>query len=120
MKKIFAFIFIISISLSTTPSLTFAQTVTSSDEATIASLTLLVQTLTQKLQQLLAARGSNVGVASSVSSNTTSGSSLVFTDTLAVGSKGKQVSALQTFLKSQGLLNANVTGYFGKATKTAV
>ncbi|MEI8130732.1 MAG: peptidoglycan-binding domain-containing protein [bacterium] len=46
---------------------------------------------------------------------TTSGSCYQFTKTLAVGSKGADVTALQTALKM-----SSATGYFGNATKAAV
>jgi len=43
-----------------------------------------------------------------------------FTRPLSIGSTGSDVTALQQFLSSQGLLNVSATGYFGVLTKTAV
>jgi hypothetical protein len=47
--------------------------------------------------------------------------STTFTDTLSLGSKGTQVTKLQTLLKKEGLLPSDsVTGYYGPQTETAV
>jgi hypothetical protein len=52
---------------------------------------------------------------------TMSGSTVTFTQTLTVGSKGVQVNALQQTLINLGLLKiAAPTGYFGSLTKTSV
>src|SRR3989338_5048557 len=39
---------------------------------------------------------------------------------LSIGSRGTDVSALQTFLIAQGFLSATATGYFGSLTEAAV
>ncbi|HYE84304.1 MAG TPA: peptidoglycan-binding protein [Clostridia bacterium] len=46
--------------------------------------------------------------------------SVVFADTLQYGSKGQAVGKLQAQLKSLGYFKANVTNYYGSATKAAV
>lgn len=44
----------------------------------------------------------------------------IFTRFLSMGSKGKDVKALQEVLKNEGLLGAAATGYYGALTKEAV
>jgi hypothetical protein len=52
---------------------------------------------------------------------TTQTTTTIFTKTLKLGSTGTQVTALQKYLISKGFLDASsATGYFGKATRTAV
>jgi hypothetical protein len=43
-----------------------------------------------------------------------------FTKNLWLGSRGEEVTALQTFLKEKGYLSGDVTGYFGALTMKAV
>lgn len=46
--------------------------------------------------------------------------SLRFDSTMGFGSTGDTVRGLQEFLRSEGVLNAGATGYFGAATRSAV
>lgn len=46
--------------------------------------------------------------------------SAAFADTVKYGSKGQKVVKIQTQLKKLGYFKADVTGYFGRITKTAV
>jgi|GEM_PF-2946912 len=53
------------------------------------------------------------------SSGSSSGCTVIYR-TISLGASGSDVSALQSFLASQGLLSASPTGYFGALTKTAL
>jgi len=45
---------------------------------------------------------------------------ITFSRSLGVGSKGTDITSLQSILKNEGLLNVSTTGYFGALTENAV
>src|SRR5258708_6992364 len=76
---------------------------------TSADLQAQIAALLAQIQQLQAQLGTSG-----------SSSSYNFTSDLTVGSKGAQVTSLQTFLISKGFLKVAATGYFGGLTKAAL
>ena len=108
----------------TTPS----SSISDSDKAAlIATLLAEVQVLEAKIVALQAAQAAATPAASTATSvavssalNTSSCSPLTLTRSLALGSTGSDVTALQNFLISQGYLNSTATGYFGSLTQAAV
>ena len=98
------------------PSITLAQLASSTPPDTtsiIASLQAEVKLLTQELVTLIAAKQASISSASSLS--------CTITRNLVAGMQGGDVSCLQKFLISQGVLPAaDATGYFGALTLVAV
>ena len=75
-------------------------------QAQIAALLAQIQTLQSQL--------------SSQGGSTTGSSSYTYSANLTVGSKGADVTALQSFLNSKGFLSVAPTGFFGPLTKAAL
>ncbi len=75
-------------------------------QAQIAALLAQIQTLQSQL--------------SSQGGSTTGSSSYTYSSNLTVGSKGAEVTALQSFLNGKGFLSVAPTGYFGPMTKAAL
>jgi len=81
----------------------------------------ILQDTMSKLVQVQNALGASSAPATSAVPPVSSGASLK--KPLSVGSKGADVTTLQNFLKSQGTdvyPGGNTTGYFGKATESAL
>src|SRR5271166_1876963 len=89
----------------------------------IQSLQLQLQQLRQQLAQLSAQSGGGSGTVPSIVSNPQPPdvSNACVASPLSSGSTGAAVTALQSFLASQGLIaSGSVTGHFGPITQAAV
>src|SRR5262245_19217951 len=96
---------------------TFSMTTSGSTQSaqSIESLLAIIKSLQAQIAALTAQK------AGQVTSSTNSGqATYTFTTDLSLGSRGTDVSNLQTFLKSQGYFTGDVTGYFGPATQVSL
>src|SRR3989338_3615078 len=99
------------------PSVSFAQTQTTAE--LIQSLRVQIATLTAQIAQLQASGGNGGGGSQDGSSNPTQWC-YAFNSNLGIGSRGKNVSALQHALNLELGTQIEETGYFGMNTASAV
>src|SRR3989338_864194 len=99
------------------PSVSFAQTQTTAE--LIQSLRVQIATLTAQIAQLQASGGNGGGGSQDGSSNPTQWC-YAFNSNLGIGSRGKNVSALQHALNLELGTQVEETGYFGMNTASAV
>lgn len=88
-------------------------------QAQLVQMVTQIQSMTITLNQLASQVIAGTQT-SSTTGSTTSNSSYVFTQFLAVGSQGAEVTALQKKLSALGFYSGSATGYYGTLTEDAV
>jgi len=112
---------LISAALALAPASAPALAQTTDSATQIAGLTAQLQQLQQLLAQLQSQSGTSATVPVQVQGSAAGCPTPLPSQTLARGSRGTEVSALQAWLISGGYLAAgNATGYFGPLTEAAV
>lgn len=123
MKHVFAAIGVAGILVASGAIFAHPASALSSDEIQeqIKALLAKVAELTAQLESLRAQADASVSSSTAVSASMPARICSVFAErNLAEGARGDDVVSLQEFLRSQGYLGANATGYYGPLTAQAV